>query len=539
MNIKIISIYVELVVVTTIKCNYSSNNLPDNCMKDSCTSGDHKIFDGDCLYKNAKNFIHYEVTDILDDISCLSSSGLLTKGFEKTIPSFLDGSWTYENYESFRALKNRAKDELTNKTLPADMKASFQKVRKAYHNFVANDPSLNRLKELRRFLKFKSSKYGKLEKSEKLSILNVPFKIAAHFHKFVAQGDPDGLNLDTLDCRSDDFIYELKLLQGGLINPELNGMYGWNDFRMRYIQPLVSYHGMRDKEILWLTGSKSSSLPMMKRVSSSIDKPLSLMSTGMLLDGGFTPLCGEAVGCNYFESESHKSYLYLSGVPLKLLGRAWEYSSKTSYAGHSKEKLEKKLENEIEGFIRDLNSSKKDEFNNENQIIRNCTSSVFRIQINLLQMLYVHGISNEKHKILKQKIELILKLLPPNVKAPSILENSKKTVEQRLYDILESLDTVEVLDNDDKEIVESPFPVIWGSTTIDSSRRLDLTYYNVLYETVVKGPLFLGSDIQLAFTDYENIERLKGLLSKANVTGVEVMPIDIAFHARNAIDNEM
>ena len=104
-----------------------------------------------------------------------------------------------------------------------------------------------------------------------------------------------------------------------------------------------------------------------------------------------------------------------------------------------------------------------------------------------------------------------------------ILRNETPSPGEKLRKIVKSLDSVQRFDRRSVSMLKLPFPVIWASLTLDD--RYQNKFPLDVNEILVEGPLELGKDIQVAFTDKENIERLNIMLKR---TGVNVLSIETA-----------
>ena len=104
------------------------------------------------------------------------------------------------------------------------------------------------------------------------------------------------------------------------------------------------------------------------------------------------------------------------------------------------------------------------------------------------------------------------------------IEERMKSPTQKLLDIAEILRSVPPLEltSLEKEFIEQPFPIVWGSTSKEGEEGGCDSEERKLF-----GPQFLGEDIQVLLTQPQHMDEVRNYLNAFMPAGlhVEVLPI--------------
>jgi hypothetical protein len=263
-------------------------------------------------------------------------------------------------------------------------------------------------------------------------------------------------------------------------------------------------------QIVWLHGTKSSSLPLLL-------KERAVAPMGDLLARGVAPLCGEICG-----SESSLNKEDISG---EMLSSHWEEGEYDDFYFDASTRL----------LINLLYASKEKGYHfNENGF--DPEKVWLRATAEFLNKI-IHGeVPANAWSVLRVDI---LRLRMTDREADSKLLPLKGAVEKRR----EETTNQEIRDNlgkllhaltspiahtftaEELEMIKTPYPIILGSTTADPIPFPD-NY--CVKEHLFHGRAELGQDIQIAFTLAEKVEELQQLLRPLDV---RVYPFDSAFYA--------
>jgi hypothetical protein len=342
----------------------------------------------------------------------------------KDIPSScFDGTWSFEDYEKFRSLKNEAKHELSLNYLSSEKTRCLEKVVNAYHAFVEKSHALSQLKEFRRALKRESKDVGSLKVAKYSSRYIYSFK-GRSFYKYLKYFKiflvNEKISVDSLFCgyeMFDDIFNSITVkmimeIMQELAEPNLKkNRVKWKSIRDLFVQSLIETRQLGDKKIEWLTGSQSSSIIMMKRIALAANERLSLLPTGEILKRGFVSVCGELL--SYIDSggiSSHVNFDKLSGVTIDNLMKAKVYAVNKACSVKNKEELAKNIDIALTALRRAL--QEKITLETKCNLIRKVNSSIMSLKINLLRLLYLYGVNNGEKQIINLKVNEIIKLLP-------------------------------------------------------------------------------------------------------------------------------
>lgn len=104
----------------------------------------------------------------------------------------------------------------------------------------------------------------------------------------------------------------------------------------------------------------------------------------------------------------------------------------------------------------------------------------------------------------------------------NFLRKRLQTYREDLESIIPLFETIKPISyiQEEQDLIDNPFPVIWASTTIEPEHFKDGCYGEYVFKGIAK----LGDDIQIVFTPEEYIDRLKKALDGLNV---EVLDMDI------------
>jgi hypothetical protein len=366
----------------------------------------------------------------------------------------------------------------------------------------------------------------------------------------------------------------------------------WKAIKNKYIKSLFGSKefslSLKGKKIEWLTGSTSASLVLMLEKTKHSRDAMSLKPLGRLLNENVVPLSGEInndypsyLGCGTMQ---HINEYHLSGTLLKDLEVAEWYANSITYHLPEKNDLELGIQSILNKLINCFGDDS-DHYKNSGSFINEIVKLTVHLKIYVLKLLNIYGISDEMKEQIDQKIKKIISLLPPKG-TKAITEKNllrlyatiSKILPQNLIDgltnllehdfdkpiheylvshnitldqfseefktkanssfsfkinspeeILEetnlAMQSVSPLSNRTLNHVRSAFPLIWASITVDSF--IDIG--NITVEKPVQGSLELGKDIQVAFTEDKNIDKLREMLGETEIT---VLPIEYAYHMR-------
>lgn len=116
----------------------------------------------------------------------------------------------------------------------------------------------------------------------------------------------------------------------------------------------------------------------------------------------------------------------------------------------------------------------------------------------------------------------------PSYPSDIILERMKPNKE-RLMEILALFrDTVPLeFSAEETDLIENSFPIVWASTT-HTGQLLDPTsWIGCPGEIIVDRPMPLGTNIQIAFTNKKNIEKMRKLFQQFNITVLSMDALNI------------
>ncbi len=107
-----------------------------------------------------------------------------------------------------------------------------------------------------------------------------------------------------------------------------------------------------------------------------------------------------------------------------------------------------------------------------------------------------------------------------------LLEREMKSNREQLQEILDLFDTVKPLNftDEEKELIENPFPIVWASLSLEPKAQVGTDFAG---EQKVTGKAVLGDDIQVVFTNQENVEKLRSLVQEH---GVQVYNFEAAYY---------
>lgn len=99
----------------------------------------------------------------------------------------------------------------------------------------------------------------------------------------------------------------------------------------------------------------------------------------------------------------------------------------------------------------------------------------------------------------------------------SVIEKNFETNRQKLKSILNLFGTINPFkfDKNEMELIQQPFPIVWGS--LSTSLPVTRVDSAIIGEVAVKGALELGKDIQVIFTNCENVAKLQECLKGQDV----------------------
>jgi hypothetical protein len=352
------------------------------------------------------------------------------------------------------------------------------------------------------------------------------------------------------------------------------------------------YNSFEGKRIEWLTGSTSASLALMLENSQHSYQSMSLKPLGRLLNENVMPLSGEINDddSSYLDSgtSDHISEYHLSGVFLSDLEVAEKYAVNFIYELPKAEHLELGIQSILNEFINCLCCTSNPYFKNDDGLLLNVTSTLaIHLKVFILKFLHIYGMSEEKKGQIDEQIKKIISLLPSfctkaiteknlvrlyaciskmlpqslinklsatkgdvfeeqideyfdshHITLNSFSEEFKtkinptftfktKSPEETLEETSLAMQSVQPLSDSTLNHIKSAFPLIWASITVNSFKDVSKISPD---EKPVKGSLDLGKDIQLAFTEEANIDKLRKMLGE---TDVKVMPLSFAYHMRN------
>ena len=122
------------------------------------------------------------------------------------------------------------------------------------------------------------------------------------------------------------------------------------------------------------------------------------------------------------------------------------------------------------------------------------------------------------------KAEGLARLTPDEL---NVLQMEMSTLRERFEEIIHLLDTVQPLHLEDEELllINDSFPIVWASCTA-SPKHINTA---VRGEQIVREKLDLGTDVHVAFTNQENVDRLKKAVSGH---GVQVLSFEAAHYLK-------
>jgi len=251
-------------------------------------------------------------------------------------------------------------------------------------------------------------------------------------------------------------------------------------------------HRLHKRPIQWLSGSRSSALPLIFQKRLFFEKP-SLIPTGMLLERGIAPLCGELfVGILFDNGINHT---HLSGTTLINFPLALRYAQTNApfCIGEKKKKLFSLLS-----------------YCEKNSCIH---LEATLLAIIVLQLLEMDGLS------VPEKEEIKARLLTCKLKFPKPIDAT-----------LNALETVSPLplSSIERSFIEDSFPLIFGSLADETFEENDLIHFSPIQlseqkEKTLKGPRALGEKIQFLFVPEEKVDIVRNYVG--HIEGLSVASI--------------
>ena len=249
---------------------------------------------------------------------------------------------------------------------------------------------------------------------------------------------------------------------------------------------------------LWVHGTKLPTLIMMQK----IDKRL--WSSGNLLKKGIAPLCGEVCG-----SHNSTNKEKLSG---EILDSTFEDKTTDHYMDAGTKLL-----------VSVLYASQK-QYYGQVEMVYNQDETWKLVSIEVIK----ENLKNENKRALKILPIHIMRLRLTDPNANEKLEEVReflKTKKYKALGILEALEAIEkplpfCLDEEDIKKMAEPYPILFGCPDQDFNK---LTKVGSEYcEYLNQDGLQLGLEIQMAFTESENLDSLRQFLQEDDVQ-VETM----------------
>jgi hypothetical protein len=196
---------------------------------------------------------------------------------------------------------------------------------------------------------------------------------------------------------------------------------------------------LKPPKLKWLTGSKYSALPIIKR----LEIP-ALVPTGKLLKKNLAPLCGE---CRFGILRNGINRIALSGVRLDEVNTA---------VGYAKRKHDIFSPKKAGIAIQDFYNKEPSEEN-----LNDFMDNIYIVKLNVLRLL-ITGQKHEAYEIYKQGLQAILEKFSNSDSTDAIKLTRMLDKIISLFDKIKPLDFSE----NEKKIIKSNIPIVWASTIL-------------------------------------------------------------------------
>lgn len=386
--------------------------------------------------------------------------------FKEGTKLFVGDGLSFEMVQKLKEAKKEAKGIL-NQTTPisADTKNALEQVIKQYDKIVESVEVLSDLRKISQLLR-EAGKAGKNPKGLWLD----------HFKGLI--GKPN---------KNDSYFNDLA---GAYRSNKRTWNKQWSSIRSKMFSAALEAHShiSKGQKISYVSGTKSSSLvPILKAKIG--DKP-ALYPTGTLMKHNIVPLAGEL---NLGIQDRGVNQQFLSGTTFDGLETCIGYASNKGFTFDKKTEL-----NYVNNFK--LGNLGKDQV------------SIPRLRIAVLRLLLMQPETAKECKQIEPRLEKLIQEADTG--------NKKLLMEIKELFKPGAINPYEV-GTEEMKLIKDPFPIVWGSVSL----KPDNVKGGIDFEVTVKEKATLGDDIQIVFTNSENVDKVHQLVKGQ---GIQVLSFEAA-----------